>query len=347
MKKVKIICLLMACLILLTTACSNKKIDNSTNTIVDPAGDTVSLPSEITGVIARVNTASYIAALGRADLVKATYKYMKNDIWSSYMYPELAKAENLTGAPTPESFYELGANLCIWSDREVAGELRNQGIAAITDLPEDMPTTIRTIGKIFENEEWAENWISYYNDTLFTIQQRVENIENKKVVYYVHGAGNQGIYHTAAGGTISETWILQSGGLFATSNTSGFGIDITPEALVDINPDLVLIGGIYHESLKDDFYSDKYLSELSAVKSKEIYNVPVGLIPWDQYGVEYPLLCLWTAKVLYPDQFSDIDMIDETKSFYEKYCGVTLTESDVQHLLEGKAPNGDGLINEN
>lgn len=170
--------------------------------------------------------------------------------------------------------------------------------------------------------------------------------EGQDVVYYVHGAGNQGIYHTAAGGTVSEKWIQESGGDYATHDTTGFGIDITPEALLEIDPDVVVIGGVYYKSMEDTFYTDPYLADLKAVQSKQIYNVPVGLIPWDQYGVEYLLLCLWTASVIYPDAFADIDIAKETQDFYKTYCGVELSDQDVAYLLAGKAPDGGELLRE-
>ena len=327
-------------------ACGSEPPQASERTIVDPAGDEVTIPDEITGIICRVNTASYTAAMGKADLIKGTYKYMKNDKWASYLYPTLEDSVNLTGDPTAESFYDLDANLCIWSDREMNAALREQGISAITDLPEDMPKTVKVLAELYGNPELAEKWTAYYQKTLDEIKTRTDSITDKQVVYYVHGAGNKGIYHTAAGGTISETWILESGCKYATEGTVGFGIDITPEELIKIDPDVVVIGGIYYENMEKTFYEDVSLSELKAVKEGKIYHVPVGLIPWDQYGVEYPLLCLWTAKTVYPEAFADIDIAMETKAFYEQYCGVTLSDQDVNNLLNGKAPDGGSLLDE-
>ena len=315
--------------------------------ITDPVGDSVLIPEEITGIICRVNTASYLAAMGKSNLIKGTYKYLKTNCWADYLYPGLGSAENFKASPTAESFLELNANLCIWSDKTMNASLRSQGISAITDNPnsaEDMKNTAKIIANIFGEDEWANNWISYFDNTMLLIETRLENVSNKKVVYYVHGAGNQGIYHTAAGGTASEMWIVQSGGAYATSNTSGFGIDMNAEALIEMNPDIVLIGGVYHESLTQDFYDNSYFSEINAVRNNQIVNVPVGIIPWDQYGVEYPLLCLWTAKTLYPELFSDIDIVAETMNFYNVYCNLNITYNDAQNIIDGKSPSGGSLI---
>lgn len=197
------------------------------------------------------------------------------------MYPGLGDAANLTADPTAEAFYELDANLCFWSDQDCCTVLREQEICALADKPEGMPVTMRMLADVFNQQEWAKKWIAYYKDTLELIRERTKGITDKKVVYYVHGAGNQGIYHTAAGGTVLEKWIQESGGDYATHDTTGFGIDITPEALLKIDPDVVVIGGVYYKSMEDTFYTNHYLVDLEAVQSKQIYNVPVGLIPWD------------------------------------------------------------------
>ena len=39
--------------------------------VQDPFGDDVVIPAEISGIVARVNTASYAAAMGKAELIKA------------------------------------------------------------------------------------------------------------------------------------------------------------------------------------------------------------------------------------------------------------------------------------
>mgnify|MGYP002423870667 CR=1 FL=1 len=76
------------------------------------------------------------------------------------------------------------------------------------------------------------------------------------------------------------------------------------------------------------------------------YNVPVGRIPWDPYGVEYPLLCLWMAKMVYLVLFEYVDFAKETKSFYAGLCGVELPDEDAGYLLAGKAPGGGADMND-
>lgn len=177
-KRVSILAFIMA-FILLLYGC-NKSVSPTGHIIKDPFGDDVAIPQKITGIIARVNTASYVAAMGKAELIKATYKYMANDKWASYMFPSLSSTVNLTGSPTAESFYELDANFCIWSNRSLNETLRSQGINAFTDKPEDMPQTVRILADIFESPEWAEQWIAYYNDTLNMIRDRTSQINDKK-----------------------------------------------------------------------------------------------------------------------------------------------------------------------
>ena len=75
------------------------------------------------------------------------------------------------------------------------------------------------------------------------------------------------------------------------------------------------------------------------IKNGNVYTMPIAVIPWDMYGVEYPLWILWTAKTLYPDLI-DKDIIIETREFYKQFFDVELTDTQINYILNGLAPNG-------
>ena len=41
----------------------------------------------------------------------------------------------------------------------------------------------------------------------------------------------------------------------------------------------------------------------------------------------------WTAKVLYPDDYKDINMQEATKEFYSNFYHVDLSDNDVKQML--------------
>ena len=41
----------------------------------------------------------------------------------------------------------------------------------------------------------------------------------------------------------------------------------------------------------------------------------------------------WTAKAIYPDDYSDINMVDATKEFYSNFYHFDLSDDDARELL--------------
>jgi len=50
-------------------------------------------------------------------------------------------------------------------------------------------------------------------------------------------------------------------------------------------------------------------------------------------GVDTPITLLWMAKTVYPDQFKDINIIKETKTYYKKVFNVNLTDKQAQKIF--------------
>jgi len=60
---------------------------------------------------------------------------------------------------------------------------------------------------------------------------------------------------------------------------------------------------------------------------------------WGHPGsLETPMAILWTAKKPYPERFSDLDLIAETKKFYQTYRGLKIDDE-----LAGKILSGEGM----
>ena len=79
------------------------------------------------------------------------------------------------------------------------------------------------------------------------------------------------------------------------------------------------------------------------MKSQRVYNIPIGFIAWDFYGVEYPLLKLWVTEQLYPDLIN-IDIHAETKDFYKEFYNVELSDTQIECILKGLSPDGSDFI---
>ena len=43
----------------------------------------------------------------------------------------------------------------------------------------------------------------------------------------------------------------------------------------------------------------------------------------------------WTAKVIYPDEFKDLDMLSTTKEFYSNFYHFDLSDAQAKEILLG------------
>ena len=42
----------------------------------------------------------------------------------------------------------------------------------------------------------------------------------------------------------------------------------------------------------------------------------------------------WVAKILYPDKFQNLDLVNEVKEFYSDYYNYQLSDNDANNILK-------------
>jgi len=87
----------------------------------------------------------------------------------------------------------------------------------------------------------------------------------------------------------------------------------------------------------DLIMNDEQWKDIKAVKNGKVYVNPQGAF-YSDYGSEGTLLLLYLAKTFYPDKFTDLDMVKETKYFYETFYGYKLTDDEASRILSHLDP---------
>ena len=54
---------------------------------------------------------------------------------------------------------------------------------------------------------------------------------------------------------------------------------------------------------------------------------------------------MWFAKTVYPNIFSDIDLIKETREYYEDIFGIRLTDEQIKNIYNPDANAGRTYFN--
>ena len=92
---------------------------------------------------------------------------------------------------------------------------------------------------------------------------------------------------------------------------------------------------LYRSSFLNIVYNDSNWASINAVKNHEVYLSPQSPFKWFDrpVGANMIIGVPWTAKVIYPDQYSDIDMVSTTKEFYSNFYHFDLSDDQAKEIL--------------
>lgn len=332
-------------------SCGDKNI--GTKNVIDLNGDTVAIPSNPMRIVCRSgNGTSFLIGMGYADRLVGTADYVLPNPWVDFFAPNVSNIAKFKWEPSAEELYATNADLVMLPDGEIAKNLREAGLRAVCYKQynaDEMLASVTFLKEVFSEDEDAQvylaAWEKYYNDTVAYIADRIKDVpmSERPVVHYVYAASNKGVTRTVGGGGIYDTWAEQSGAILATKDYPIENNRVSEEELLAINPNYILIGGVCEHIVAEELMANEAWSNADAVKNGRVYIMPIAVIPWDMYGVEYPLWILWTAKTLYPDLI-DKDMVTETREFYKQFFNVELTDTQINYILNGLAPDGKAII---
>ncbi len=198
------------------------------------------------------------------------------------------------------------------------GSLRNDAEKA------EMYAGLRVMGKALGKEDRAEEIIAYIEATIKDLQSRTADIPetNRKTAYVA------GVSFAGAHGVISTEpayppflWVN------AKNVAAGMGTahaDIAKEALVEWDPEYIFVDvgtlQLDNQGALGELKSDPALRGLSAVKEGRVY----GVLPYNFYNTNYESVladAYFVGKILYPDQFADIDPVRKADEIYTFFVG--------------------------
>ena len=122
---------------------------------------------------------------------------------------------------------------------------------------------------------------------------------------------------------------------------------ISMEQIYEWDPELIFVTN-FTSVQPDDLYKNAIggddWSTVTAVKDKEVYKLPLGSYRSYTPSADTPVTLLWMARKVYPDLFSDIDMTQEVKDYYQELYGIQLTDEQVERMYN---PSTEGSGNTN
>lgn len=194
--------------------------------------------------------------------------------------------------------WEIGEEGVVIEECEAQG--MNVFVNSATTM-EEQYEEIRAIGKIFNIEDRAEEFIKDQQDRIAAVQEKVKDQEPVKVLVY--DSGNDGVF--TCSGTNFETLLI---GLAGGKNifddlTEKQWVTVSYEEAIDRDPDVILIHDYDSPSVEEkiqEIKTNPVLSQLDCVKNERFATIELeSVLPGDRmaYSVEK------MAKEFYPDLF--------------------------------------------
>ena len=223
------------------------------------------------------------------------------------------------------------------NEREIE-QLDKSGIPylVISDTTMDQQMeAIAIIGKALGKDTEAGDYLEYYRGAIDRVKAIIDEIPDTAKVRVFHSINEA--TRTDFKDTLSAQWTAAAGAINVSVDGDLRFTDnkyfASLEQIYLWNPDVILV----HEKAALEYIrTNEQWAALKAVKAGKVFKMPDGISRWGHPGsLETPLAILWTAKTLYPDKFSDLDMASETRNFYKKFFAIDLPDEDVAAILAG------------
>jgi len=296
-------------------------------TVTDQLGRSVTLEQKPQRLVSGYYiSSSLLIALGLEDqLVGIEAKASQRPIYAKSA-PELLDLPNVGTAKdfSIEGTLALEPDLVILPARlkDAIETLSGMGLTVLAVNPENgdlLAETIRLVGQATGTTERAEALLAQSDVLAQKAQSFAAAAESPAKRVYL--AGNSALLSTA-GPAMYQSTLLASVGAdnVATELKDTYWAEISYEQLLAWQPDLIVLVPEAVYSV-EDVLADPALADLTAVKNKQVYQIPRDYEAWDSPVPSGVLGQLYLASILYPDQYSQADFEQDVSDFYQEFYG--------------------------
>lgn len=208
------------------------------------------------------------------------------------------------------------------------------------ETPEQYMRDLTTLGQLFQNEERAEQLIALYQERTDRVTNALADLKDDQkprvlLLYYSDKDG--AIAFNVPPTTFIQSMDVQIGGgqpVWTDAQLGDGWTKVTIEQIAAWDPDQIYIVA-YFNSVKDVIASlkaDPQWQALRAVKQDTLYGFPGDYYSWDQPDPRWILGLTWMAAKIHPDRFTDLDMDEEIRSFYQDFYN--MNDASYQELIQ-------------
>lgn len=354
MKKIVSLALAVTMISSIFTGCAQhtKGASSDTKSITDVMGRKVDV-SKNPQKLAAIVGPSYekIFLLGEADKIVYRIKGPTNSPWTLKTNPKLKDILEIKNPQKPnvEELVNAGVDsVFFWADKDQISKMESVklpvivtqnaggGPDSVEKYIEYQKNEIRLYGDVLgENaKRKAEKWCDYFDKKIKYVTSKTSKLSKDEIkkVYY---ARSDNALTCFSRNSTPQFLIEMAGGVSVAKDTKEpLSAKVTIEQIMKWDPDVIFMGRM---DTTDAVLKDKKWADITAVKNKQVYLCPNGVMFWD-YGSENILLLEYIASKLHPELFKDLDMKKEVKEYYKEFFNYELSDDDAERILNHLPP---------
>ena len=277
------------------------------------------------------------------------------------LYPEILKAEtNFIDGSTvnAEELMKLQPDVVFYnaSRKELGESLRKAGFPAVAmsvnkweyNCIETLNNWIALLSQLFPENDKTQIVKAYSQKMYDQVQERISAIpeENRERAFFLYQYSDTNLQ--TSGKLFFGQWWADAIGVknVAEELSTDNSVAVNMEQIYAWNPSLVFITNFTTAdaaALYNNTVGTYDWSVVDAVTNQRVYKMPLGMYRSYTPGVDTPVTLLWLAKTAYPDLFEDIDIIQETKTYYQEVFSITLTDAQAASIFTPTTQAGTGF----
>ena len=356
-KKIKVILLLLIILVVAAVATHFFLTPSTVETVgsknvTDMVGRDVEIPASVSNVIATSPPMTTVLYMIAPEKLKAVNFQWTDDemkyVPGQYQNYPVVGGWYGTQDGSYEEFIAAEPDIVIESidesgdgDKSTVEERQEKfgtiPVVAVRDTTnvEKIGESITFMGEIVGAQDKAQQLNDFNDKYLKIVKDKSSKLSesDKKTVYYAQG--DDGLQTNPSNSTHGQLIDLVGGVNVADSVAQGnttSGVQVSIEQVISWNPDIIITGDPeFYKSI----YDNPNWAKIDAVKNKEVYLSPQSPFKWFDrpVGANMIIGVPWTAKVIYPDDYKDINMVDATKEFYSNFYHFDLSDDQAKQIL--------------
>lgn len=210
------------------------------------------------------------------------------------------------------------------------------------DSIETLNSWLELLGEISGNQAKAMEIIDYGKEVEADINDKLQGIEKVKGLMIFTQTDGKNV--VSGKGFFGNYWLNSTGAKDLAEDEIKIKAVVDMEQIYTWDPEVLYITN-FTPLQPEDFYENKIpgqdWSEVSAVKNKRVHKIPLGIYRWFPPSGDSPLMLQWLAQKNHPELF-DYDMNSVISAYYEKYYGYSLTEEEINMILNPSEESAKG-----